>query len=72
VGIEGIIHFELEGCLSLNNIARITGERAEKKLGIKNFYYLSAHCQDIDKWDEADFEEKLGDWLEMCLKEKGY
>jgi hypothetical protein len=72
VGIEGIIHFELEGCLSLNNIARITGERAEKEQGIKNFYYLSAHCQDIDKWDEADFEEKLGDWLAMCLKEKGF
>jgi hypothetical protein len=33
---------------------------------------LSAHCQDIDKWDEADFEEKLGDWLEMCLMEKGF
>jgi len=69
-GIDGIVHFMLQGCLPLNNIERITGERAEKELGVKNFYMRDVHCQDMERFNEAEFEANLWDWLEMCLAEK--
>ncbi len=58
-GIDGIVHFELEGCLALNNIARVTGERAEKEIGVKNFYAVDVHCQDMERFNELEFEEAI-------------
>ena len=69
-GIDGLVHFELEGCLSLNNIARITGERAEDELGVKSFYAVDVHCQDMERFNEKEFEESLWDWVQVCLAEK--
>ena len=69
-GIDGLIHFELEGCLALNNIARITGERAESELGVKSFYAVDVHCQDMEKFNEAEFEESIWDWVQVCLATK--
>jgi len=69
-GIDGIVHFMLQGCLTLNNIARVTAERAEQELGVKNFYATNVHCQDMERFNEAEFEASIWDWLEMCLVEK--
>ncbi|HEX77551.1 MAG TPA: 2-hydroxyacyl-CoA dehydratase [Dehalococcoidia bacterium] len=69
LGIEGIVHFMQPGCLPCNNMAKVLGERAEKELGIKNIY-IEGWCQDMEKHDEAEFEAKLADWLNLCLAEK--
>lgn len=69
-GIDGLVHFELEGCLALNNIARITGERAEKELGVKSFYAVDVHCQDMERFNETEFEEGIWNWVQVCLAEK--
>ncbi len=69
-GIDGIVHFELEGCLALNNIARVTGERAEKEIGVKNFYAVDVHCQDMERFNELEFEEAIWNWVQVCLAEK--
>ena len=69
-GIDGLVHFELEGCLALNNIARITGERVEKELDVKNFYAVDVHCQDMERFNESEFEESIWNWVQVCLAEK--
>jgi benzoyl-CoA reductase/2-hydroxyglutaryl-CoA dehydratase subunit BcrC/BadD/HgdB len=69
VGIEGLVHFLQPGCETCNNQARVLGERVENELGIKNFY-IEGWAQDLEKHNEAEFEARLEDWLNICLAEK--
>jgi hypothetical protein len=67
--IDGFVQQLQPGCQTLNCMAKVMGERAEKELGIKSIY-IEAWCQDMEKHNEEEFEAKLNDWITVCLAEK--
>lgn len=64
--IQGIVHFIQEGCINLDNTARLFGDALEKELGVKNLY-IDGYCQDLGRYNSSEFRKTLENWLDECI-----
>jgi hypothetical protein len=62
--IDGLVHFQQFGCETCNLCAKVIGERAERELGVSSIY-LDGSCQDLEKHNEEEFEQRLDEWLQI-------
>lgn len=68
--IDAIIYFMLWGCTPELSMAKIIAERVEQELGIPTLM-IEGWCLDAEKYDQADFEKRLDDFIDVCLMRKG-
>jgi benzoyl-CoA reductase subunit B len=68
--IDAIINFNMVGCTATLGLRKVVEERAEKELGIP-MLQLEGKMWDRDYADENTLSSKMGEFVQMCLSNKG-
>ncbi len=67
--VDMVIYFIQTGCPTTLTSAKIVTERVEKELGIPVLSIVGWQL-DSEKWDQKEYEERLGEFADMCLSSK--
>ena len=67
--IDAIIYFQQWGCTVSHNLGRIVADSAETELGIPTLL-VEGRMLIEETFDRRQFEERLGDFVDLCIEQK--
>lgn len=69
LGCDGIIYYQLKGCVHVGTLARLVADAALKKLGV-NTLVISGRLMDSSSLSPEDFESRIVEFVNMVLNQK--
>ncbi len=70
LSIDALIYYQLWGCTVTVNLGKIVADAVERELGIPTLL-VEGRCLDQESFDQRELENKLADFVEMCLALRG-